>query len=309
MHGSSHRYGGRGQQSRGPETFYGYCQRSKQYRMMDLPDFMENTQAGMSQMMADGSAAMQRMWSPGSGGGGGTGTMESDRKWRRHHRHGHGHHHGHDHDHQHDPDCGCDDDCGCGGTHGCSCHCDCCVCDADVLVHARCGEVRRIPLTFENDTRRDKPVTLTLEKFVTSGGRDLGWNAVLSEAKFTLHPCDEHTVSLLVRIVCKPDGQTPQPNPDPNPTTPNPNNPNPNNPNPNPGNIAGGAPGAVRAVGTVGTVGGRDDILGSVDRCEVGYATIRAEGCLTRPIVVAIAVLPDDCETSRHGCGCGCCND
>jgi hypothetical protein len=171
------------------------------------------------------------------------------------------------------------------------------VCDADVLVHARCGEVRRIPLTFENDTRRDTPVTLTLEKFVTSGGRDLGWTAALSETKFVLRPCDD-TVSLAVRIVCKSDAPTPAPNP---------NTPAPPaggaTPNPNPGNIAGTPSRSVSAVV------GRDDAFGSVDTCEVGYATIRAEGCLTRPIVVAIAVLPDDCDASRHGCGCGCCGD
>lgn len=285
MHGSSHRSGGSGAQTRGPETYFGYCRRSKQYRMMDLPDYMDNTQAGLSQMVAESTSAMQKMWNPGAGSGGGTAT--SGRQQRERGKHG---------------DCGCDDDCGCGcgGTRGCECHCECCVCDADVLVHARCGEVRRIPLTFENDTRRDTPVTLTLEKFVTAGGRDLGWTAALSETKFTLHPCDEHTVSLAVRILCKTDTPTPTP-------VPNPNNPAPpaagGTPNPNPGNIAGTPSRSVSAVG------GRDDAFGSVDKCEVGYATIRAEGCLTRPIVVAIAVLPDDCGASRHGCGCGCCGD
>jgi hypothetical protein len=288
MQGSSYRAGGSGAQSRGPETFFGYCQRSKQYRMMDFPDFMDNTQAGLSQMVADSASTMQRMFNPGGSGGG---TATRGRSQRERHPNG---------------DCGCRDDCGCGGKSGCDCHCECCVCDADVLLHARCGEVRRIPLTFENDTRRDTPVTLTLEKFVTSGGRDLGWTAQLSELKFTLHPCDEHTVSLAVRIVCKSDAPSPSPNPNPGP------NPDPNVPappgaggpaNPNPGNIAG-VPGR-----SASTVGGRDDVFGSVDKCEVGYATIRADGCLTRPIVVAIAVLPDDCDASRHGCGCGCCND
>ena len=69
---------------------------------------------------------------------------------------------------EHDSDCGC----GCRDCRGdCDCHCECCVCDADVLVHARCNETRRIPVTFENDTRREKPVKLTLEKLVSAGGR------------------------------------------------------------------------------------------------------------------------------------------
>ncbi len=279
MHGSTDRPGYRSgsswAQGRGPESFLGYCRRSRQYRMMDLPDFMDNTQAGLSQMVADSASAMQRMWTPAAGGG----TTTSGR--RQHHRSAY-------------------DDCGCGDTHGCDCHCECCVCDADVVLYARCGELRRIPLTFENDTRRDTPVTLTLEKFVTSGGRDLGWTAVLSEIKFTLHPCDEHTVSLAVRIQCKRDTPTQTPTPNPN----NPSSPTGGDPaEPNPGNIAG------TPTRSVNLVGGREDAFGSVDKCEVGYATIRAEGCQTRPIVVAIAVLPDDCDASRHGCGCGCCDD
>lgn len=284
MNGSSYRSGSSGAQNRGPESYFGYCRRSRQYRMMDLPDFMDNTQAGLSQMMTDSTATMQRMWNPGQGSGPATSNRPryKDRS---------------------SSDCGCHEDCGCGGK-GDQCHCDCCVCDADVLVHARCGEVRRIPLTFENDTRRDTPVTLTLERFVTSGGRDLGWTAALSELKFTLHPCDEHTVILSVRILCRPESPTPVPGQTPsNPTTP----PTVGSGNPAPGNIAGAQPNpAVRSVGTFDPNG---DVFGRVDKCEVGYATIRAEGCLTRPIVVAIAVLPDDCGASRHGCGCGCCGD
>ncbi|HEY7389818.1 MAG TPA: hypothetical protein VH640_14975, partial [Bryobacteraceae bacterium] len=48
--------------------------------------------------------------------------------------------------------------------------------------------------------------------------------------------------------------------------------------------------------------------IASVDECKVAYATIRAEGCFIRPLVVAVAVLPDDCESYRTGCMCGCCH-
>jgi hypothetical protein len=138
------------------------------------------------------------------------------------------------------------------------------VCDADVLVHARCNETRRIPVTFENDTRREKPVKLTLEKFVSAGGKDVGWNGQLSETEFTLKPCDEHTVIVTVQVKCDVGGgSTDKPN---------------------------------------------DARRGTLDRCEVGYATLRAEGCLVRPVVIAVAVLPDDCDAYRRPCSCGCCH-
>jgi len=282
--------------SRGPAMYFGYCHRSKQYRMMDLPDYVSNTQEGMSNLMNDGATAYQNMMA-GYGGGtgyagaaGGTSTQPYKRAW------------------QGQRDCGC----GCGGRHqDCGCHCECCVTDADVLIHARCGELRRIPLTFENDTRRDKPVTLELGKFLSQGGKDLGWSAQLTETQFTLRPCDENTVSLLVGIRCKTDDTTST---------------NPNTPGTNvPGSTANTSPNAAANAPATGArdnpqlsinrdaVAGLDlsaieARLGKVDRCEVGYATIRAEGCLTRPIVVAIAVLPEDCDSFRHPCGCGCCH-
>ena len=276
--------------NRGPAMFVGFCRRSRQFRMMDLPDFVDNMQAGWSQMVNDGSTSMQRMWS-GAGMApavwAGPGMMiPSPGAWTRKGGCGCG---GDCSCGSGATDCGCG--CGCSGKQNCTCHCECCVCDADVLVHARCGEIRRIPLTFENDTRRDKPVVLTLEKFVSAGGRDLGWTARLSETQFTLHPCDEHTVSLLVQITCKTD----------TPTTPQPG----DNPNTPPNSIPGVPTSNVNA--GANTPATRDDIFGSVDKCEVAYATIRAEGCLTRPIVVAVAVLPDDCDAFRHPCGCGCC--
>ena len=245
----------RSQANRGPAMYFGYCQNQRQYRMMDLPDYMSNVQEGITRLMSEGTNAYQDMLR--GYGGAAAGTMT------RGQRHGQSR------------DCGCDDR-----------HCECCVCDADVLVHARCGELRRIPLTFENESRRDRPVTLELGKFLSSGGRDLHWVAQLSETQFTLRPCDEHTVTLLVGIRCDGDDKESE-----------------------------GGSGEIR-VNEESTVGLRDNVnaivanqrFGSVDRCEVGYATIRAEGCLTRPIVVAVAVLPDDCDAYRHPCGCDCCD-
>ncbi len=254
---SSQRSGASRYQS--PPMYYGYCQRTRQYRMMDLPEYVSNMHEGLSRMVTDSASAYQDMFRTYPNAGGGTATMP----WSSTRHHGHG-------------------DCGCRG--GCrDCHCECCVCDADVLVHVRCGELRRIPLTFDNDTRRDRPVTLELGKFLSAGGRDLGWVAKLSETSFTLHPCDEHIVLLEVGILCG-SGT----NPPPGTTTP---------------------PGTTQPSAS-GDATNRIDAtrIGTVDRCEVGYATIRAEGCLTRPIVVAIAVLPDDCDAYHHPCGCDCCH-
>jgi len=283
MQASSQRSSG---SSRGPAMYYGYCHRSKQYRMMDLPDYVSNTQEGMNNLVNNSAAAYQSMMdsynSVGYQGANGSDTLEMYR--RGGHR-----------------------DCGCGGHkehQNCGCHCECCVSDADVLMHARCGELRRIPLTFENDTRRDKPVTLELGKFLSQGGKDLGWAAQLTQTQFTLRPCDENTVSLLVAVRCKTDDTTPN-NPN-DPKTPSTNVPGTTNP-------ATGASAEKPqlslnrdAIGTL-DLAGIEDRLGKVARCEVGYATIRAEGCLTRPIVVAISVLPENCDSFRNPCGCGCC--
>jgi len=44
-----------------------------------------------------------------------------------------------------------------------------------------------------------------------------------------------------------------------------------------------------------------------VDSCQVAYATLRAEGCRVRPLVIAVAVLPNHCGAHHADCGCGCC--
>jgi hypothetical protein len=242
----------RSRQDRGPSIYYGYCHKTNRYRMMDLPDFANNIQQGMSRMMTEAQAAYQDML---------RGYTTPGRK----------------------PDDGCG--CGCRERHCSDCHCECCVCDADVLVHARCGEVRRIPVTFENDSRRDRQVKLELEKFVTAGGRELKWVTQLSDTEFTLKPCDEKTiiVSVLVRCDTFTGDQTPA-----TPTPVEPNRP------------AGGL--------DVNRQAATAERLGSVDRCEVAYATLRAEGCSVRPVVLAVAVLPDDCDDYRRPCSCGCCH-
>jgi len=250
----------RSRSDRGPAIYYGYCNRTNRYRMMDLPEYMSNVQQGMSRWMSDTQSMYQDI-SRGYYGRGQTGVHTRTQS-----------------------DCGC----GCSDCRGGECHCECCVCDADVLVHARCGEVRRIPVTFENDSRRERQVKLDLEKFMTSGGKDLSWPAQLSETEFTLKPCDEHTVIATVMIRCETKDQTPTPGTtDTKPNTPT------------------GATLANTAVAAA-TTGTRT--MGSVDRCEVAYARLRADGCLIRPAVLAVAVLPDDCAAFRRRGAGGCCH-
>jgi len=241
------------QASRGPAIYYGYCGRTKRYRMMDLTDYMANMQEGVTRMMDDAQATYREMArnytrAPGMGADAGDWMRGLSTHGCRH----------------------C-------GKQQCDCHCECCVCDADVLIYGRCGEIRRIPISFDNDSRREREVKLELGEFLTSGGRNLGWKAQLSETSFTLRGCDSHTVILTVGIVCaKPQNQ-------PAPAT----------------------PAGTTDTGRLATNVTRD--TGSVDSCEVGYAPLRAEGCFVRPMNIAIAVLPDDCDSYHRSCG-GCCN-
>jgi hypothetical protein len=223
---------------RGPAMYFGYCGRTNRYRMMDLPEYTSNMQQSISRWMSDAAATYQNVLR-------GYTNPTTQRPGRSGHQ-------GHE--------CGCGSECDDG-------HCECRVCDADVLVHARCGELRRIPVTFANDTRRERPVKLTIDPFKTSAGRDLKWTVTLSETEFALGPCGEQTVTAAVQVRCDTSSEG-----------------KPNDPE-----------------------GERGSRSGSVDHCEVGYARLHAEACLVRPIVLAVAVLPDDCDAYRRPCGCGCC--
>jgi hypothetical protein len=246
-------------ESAGPHMFYGYCHDSGRMRMMNFPDYVNNVQTGYSNLYSNPASALQTMMGMMQGGGS-TSTSTSptpSQEWYgergRHGERGRRGEHG----------CGCHDE----GERGCGCHedcgCSCCIRCADTVEFARCGETRKISITFDNDSRRERAVTLELAPFLGENGQQLNWQASLSETTFTLGPCGEKTVVLTVTIDCgKPvgDGNANQP---PQPAT--------------------------------------------VDACKVGYATVRAEGCLVRPLVVAVAVQPDHCRAHRVGCLCGCC--
>jgi hypothetical protein len=44
-----------------------------------------------------------------------------------------------------------------------------------------------------------------------------------------------------------------------------------------------------------------------VDACLVATADLTLVGCDHRPVRIALAILPRDCDPFRIGCGCGCC--
>src|SRR5580693_3981831 len=115
-------------------------------RMMNYVDFMGNLQTGYSNLYNNPASAMMPMVNSLS--------AMMQRGAAHQHRH-HGHHH-----HKHQLECGC----GCGCRED-DCGCDCCISCADVVQYARCGEIRRIPLVFDNDTRRERDVTLQLGNF------------------------------------------------------------------------------------------------------------------------------------------------
>jgi len=145
--------------------------------MMNYGDFMNNVRTGYTNLYNNPASAIANALSSLTQGG--TATQ----------------HRCHCHEHE----CGCG--CGCGCSEE-DCGCSCCIRCADVVEYARCGEVRRIPLIFDNDTRRERDVKLQLENFVTEGGQDLGWKAAVSPTEFKLAPCGQATVILSVEVDC-----------------------------------------------------------------------------------------------------------
>ena len=250
MHSHHHHHSPSSGDSAGPQMFYGYCHDSGRMRMMNLPDYVNNMQTGYSNLYSNPMSTLGAMAGMMQGGASAGTVTPSSPGWRG------------GHDWRRENDCRCHEH----GERGCRCHedcgCSCCIRCADTVEYDRCGETRRIPITFDNDSRRERAVKLELAPFHAESGKEFNWQAALSETEFKLGPCGEKTVLLTVTIDCgKPDrtndGDEKQP---------------------------------VR-----------------LDECKVGYANVRAEGCLIRPIVVAVAVLPDHCGAHRIGCLCGCC--
>lgn len=135
------------------------------------------------------------------------------------------------------------------------CRCRCCVSDSDLLLEARVGERRVIPITIENHWRRERDIELELSSWTKVEG--LGISAqIATPTAFKLEPCGEEKVILVIEIS-----------------------------------------------------GSFDDRprMGDVKDCEVAYADLRVKGCDIRPIRIAVAVLPRDCDDYVVDCRCGCC--
>lgn len=166
------------------------------------------------------------------------------------------------------------------------CACVCCIGDVDLAVYSRVGEQRVIPIVVENERHRDKEISLELSAWTTRGGKPAPVDTVLLEPKtFSLPACGEQTVTLIVRA--KDDGPTP---------------------GGGTSDAQGGkgeAPGgkAVEHPSTDATSRKFPD----VDDCLVATADLRVVGCDHRPIRIAVALLPRDCDPFRVHCGCTCC--
>jgi hypothetical protein len=281
--------------------YYGWSHDEGRMQMMDLPSYLDSFRMGyeraledlqgqlanLTSMMPAGSPASpwQLYQAPGAQPGSrehghghhhhgddcgcGCGDHEHDRG--REHHHDHDHHHGHDHDRG----------CGCRG-HG-DCQCTCCIVDADYVVYARCFERRVIPIEVENDTRRAREnVTVEVSDVRTAGGRSLPWNvAAVPTSPITIEACGHTEIDLVVNINCRDNDKDDEPK-QPRKAT-------------------------ARTEDQGDVLLQREGEPIDVDACEVGYVTVRLDGCLVRPIVVAIAVLPRDCDAYHTGCSCSCC--
>lgn len=143
------------------------------------------------------------------------------------------------------------------------CACRCCIGDADLVVYARLGEVRIVPVVIVNERRREREINLQLSEWTSRGGKKAAIQATLQPAgQFTMASCTEKEI--LLRI----DAQQVDPDqPD----------------------------------------GSEVERFPDVDECSLYYADLRVEGCDIRPVRIALALLPRDCDPYYIHCGCTCC--
>ena len=169
----------------------------------------------------------------------------------------------------------------CGQCRSTPCHCDCCIYDADLVVYARYGERRVVPIRISNERTRIRHITLELSGFATSGGSPSPvTGAIVTPTEFDLDAYEREEVVVLVGVA----GTT--------------------------------GTGIVKDVTEIrdslveaeATESREYDVeLPDVDDCHVAYADLRVQGCDVRPIRLAVAVLPRDCDAHEVHCACGCC--
>jgi len=259
---------------RGASMYYGWSHEEGRMQMMDLPSYLESFRLGYERAIEDLQGQLTNMAQtmfPGGTAPAGWPPAGGQAGWQP--TAAAGQQHRHHHDHHHDHDCGC----GCGCRQD-DCRCTCCIVDADYVVYARCFERRVIPIEIENDTRRAREdVTVAVSDVRSAGGRELPWKVAVEPRSLTLEACSHTEIELVVDIEC---GETKDQSRTARKAT-------------------------ARAEGQEEAAQRRE--RPDVDECEVGYVTVRLEGCLVRPIVVAIAVLPRDCDAFHTSCSCSCC--
>jgi hypothetical protein len=195
------------------------------------------------------------------------GQPQGERQRHKWERREHDHEHERHHHHKHHHH-------GCNKCGSDSCECSCCIGDVDLVVYTRVGEQRVIPIVVENERHRDKQISVELSGWTTRGGSPAPVETVLIEPKtFTLAACGEQEITLVVRVR--------QPNNQPVP----------------------GQDGPLN--NDIGRDGQQVPL--DVDDCVVAVADLRLVGCDNRPIRVAVAVLPRDCDPYKVDCGCTCC--
>lgn len=92
------------------------------------------------------------------------------------------------------PHSDCDDRCG----HD-DCSCRCCVADSDLLVEARVGETRIVPIRIENHWRRERAIELELSSWTHVDGATVT-GQLTTPTSFTLAPCGEAQAILSIQI-------------------------------------------------------------------------------------------------------------
>lgn len=118
-----------------------------------------------------------------------------------------------DKDWRHRKDCGCDKrygkhkDRGCYDCYEDPCACYCCVGDADLVVKARVGERRIVPLRIVNEFRRERDVQLELSEFRGLGGGPSPVVGAVEPTTFTLRPCGEQDVVLIINVAGQDDNE------------------------------------------------------------------------------------------------------
>ena len=74
-----------------------------------------------------------------------------------------------------------------------------------MVVYARVGETRVIPLIVENERRREKQITAELSQWHTRGGGGAPVTTIAFEPKsFTLAPCAEREILIALKLLAHP---------------------------------------------------------------------------------------------------------